>query len=458
MWHKLKPMKFIKEDKEESSEEKIFIKSLDNNKTYGDLRKNILYNLDNLKIQNIQSGEVVAIIGDYCFETISLFFALHLNKCIVVPITNTLELEIDYRIKAAQIKYAFYLQSDLTFKRKEYQHQNINKLVENFNTKKNSGLILFSSGSSGVPKAMLHNLDFLIDSYSDKKSKKLTFLIFLLFDHIGGINTLLNAIAMGCSIVIPESRDPEYISSLIEKLQINILPSSPTFLNLILMSKAHRKYSFNSLRLITYGTEPMPDELLKRLKAELPNIKLIQTFGTSETGIANVLSKSSSSNFIKFDDPNCEYKIVEGELWLRSKTQILGYLNSTNEKFTSDGWFKTGDLVEESEGGFLRISGRSTDLINVGGLKVLPDEVESVLLEIEGIKDALVFSKKNPITGEIVAAQVVIDENIIDKNLLKSIIRSYCSKKLDSYKIPVYIEKVDSVNFSSRYKKNRLLN
>ncbi len=450
-------MKFLLQNTDEFLDEKIFIKSINSKRTYGELKKSIYDNLESLKNQNINPGDVIAIVGDYCFESISLFFALHLNKCIVVPITNLVEKEIEYRIQAAQIKYAFFLQSDSTFLKKEYSSLTKNELVLNFINTKNSGLILFSSGSSGKPKAMLHNLDHLIDSYNDKKSKNLVFLIFLLFDHIGGLNTLLNAIAMGCSIVIPENRDPENICKLIEKLQINILPSSPTFLNLILISGAHKKYCLDSLKLITYGTESMPEELLNRLKLEIPFVKLIQTFGTSETGIANVISKSSSSNFIKFDDPNCEYKIIEGELWLRSKTQIMGYLNSSNEKFTDDGWFKTGDLVEESEGGYLRIYGRSTDIINVGGLKVLPSEVETVLLEIEGINDALVYSKDNPITGQIVAAQLVIDESKINKEIIKSIIRAYCIKKLDSYKVPVYIEMVSSVNYSDRFKKNRLI-
>ena len=450
-------MKLLLQNTEEISDQKIFIKSLNSNKTYGELRKKIYSYLESLNSQNISSGEVVAIVGDYCFESISLFFALHLKKCIVVPITNLLEKEIDYRIQAAQIQYAFYLQSDLTFVKKDFSYSSNNELVQKFISTNNSGLILFSSGSSGIPKAMLHNLDHLIDSYNNKKSKNMVFLIFLLFDHIGGLNTLLNAIAMSCSIVIPESRDPEYICSLIEKLQINILPSSPTFLNLILISGGHKDYSFNSLRLITYGTEPMPEELLHRLKMEIPSVKLIQTFGTSETGIANVISKSSSSNFIKFDDPNCEYKIVDGELWLRSKTQIMGYLNSSNDKFTDDGWFKTGDLVEETDGGFLRISGRATDIINVGGLKVLPDEVESVILEIDGVKDVLVYAKNNPITGQIVAAQLVIDETKLKKDNIKLIIRSFCITKLDPYKVPVYIEIVSSVNYSNRFKKNRII-
>ncbi|WP_246540703.1 AMP-binding protein [sulfur-oxidizing endosymbiont of Gigantopelta aegis] len=88
---------------------------------------------------------------------------------------------------------------------------------------------------------------------------------------------------------------------------------------------------------------------------------------------------------IKIDDLNLDYKIIEGELWLKSKTQILGYLNASMENFNSDGWFCTGDSVLLCDDGFMKIIGRTQEVINVGGEKVLPAEVESVLLEIEGL-------------------------------------------------------------------------
>ena len=128
------------------------------------------------------------------------------------------------------------------------------------------------------------------------------------------------------------------------------------------MSKANEKYDLSSLRMITYGTEAMPESLLNRLKEAFPRVKFLQTFGTSETGIANTSSKSSNSTFMKIDDPELEYKIVENELWLKSKTQVMGYLNSSMDSFTEDGWFKTGDLVEATEDGYIKIIGRNKEV------------------------------------------------------------------------------------------------
>ncbi|WP_257970089.1 AMP-binding protein, partial [Vibrio parahaemolyticus] len=72
--------------------------------------------------------------------------------------------------------------------------------------------MLFSSGSTGVPKAMIHNLDNLLSTYADKRSKSLSIMVFLMFDHIGGLNTLLNSLAMGAKIVIPQKREPEHVA------------------------------------------------------------------------------------------------------------------------------------------------------------------------------------------------------------------------------------------------------
>ncbi|TOM76954.1 AMP-binding protein, partial [Vibrio parahaemolyticus] len=77
---------------------------------------------------------------------------------------------------------------------------------------RSSGLVLFSSGSTGVPKAMIHNLDNLLSTYADKRSKSLSIMVFLMFDHIGGLNTLLNSLAMGAKIVIPQKREPEHVA------------------------------------------------------------------------------------------------------------------------------------------------------------------------------------------------------------------------------------------------------
>ncbi len=441
-------------DKFSLYKEKIAIIDLERKVSFSELVANICLFNERLKELRIKSGEVVFILGDYSFDSISLFFSLALNGNIIVPITSDNEQEVFERIQVAQPNWIFNLRTrqERQFESNQtlIRHQLLVSLIQT----ESSGLVLFSSGSTGKPKAMVHNLDNLLLNYFDRKSKEINFLVFLMFDHIGGLNTLFNCLSMGATITIPPNRNPDEIARLIERYKINILPSSPTFLNLMCISNVFENFDFSSIRMITYGTEAMPESLLLKLKEKLPRVKFLQTFGTSETGIIKTLSMSSSSTFLKFDDPNQEFKIVNGELWLRSKTQVLGYINHSNESFNEEGWFMTGDLVEETGDGFIRIVGRAKELINVGGEKVLPGEVEAVILQLECIADCIVKSEKNSITGQIVCADVVMKDGFNFKNE-KMIIKAHCRNNLDSYKVPIRINEVHRINFSDRFKKKR---
>ena len=402
----------------------------------------------------IKSGEVVAILADYSFVSIALFFALYENKNIIAPITSTSQKEIDGKVKESFSTKIINLENEklvITNIKSEASH----KIINDLQTSKCAGLILFSSGSTGAPKAMIHNLDTLVDSYGDKKQKQINMLVFLMFDHIGGINTMLNILSTNATMIIPQNRNADDICKLIEEYKIAVLPSSPTFLNLILINRSYEKYDLSSLRMITYGTETMPEGLLGRLKAVFSKVKFLQTFGTSETGIAATSSKSSNSTFMKIDDENLEYKIVDNELWLRSKTQILGYLNRSMESFTNDGWFKTGDLVELDNEGFIKIIGRNKEIINVGGQKVLPSEVESVLLGMDEIEDCLVYGEQNAITGQSVSCDVVLKSGV-KADGLKILVRKFCKDKLDNFKIPTRVNVVQKTEFTERFKKSRI--
>ena len=417
--------------------------------TYEEFIKQIKDYKNILDKHNI-SSKVVVILGDYSFYNLALFFALNENKNIIVPITSNIKKVQDDFIEES------FCQTIIKTDEKNLLIQDLktissHNMIDNLREKNSSGLILFSSGSTGKPKAMVHNLDTLIDSFKDKKEKSMNMLVFLMFDHIGGLNTVFNALCMGACLIIPKIKDAKTICELIEKYKIMVLPSSPTFLNLILISEEYKNYDLSSLRMITYGTETMPQSLLLKLKEVFPKVKFLQTFGTSETGISTTSSKSSNSLFMKLEDINGEYKIVENELWLRSKTQVLGYLNASMDSFTSDGWFKTGDLVEV-DGEYIKIIGRAKEVINVGGQKVLPAEVESIILEMEEISDCMVYGEKNAITGQTVVCDVVLNKNIEN---IKKRVRVFCKDRLDAYKIPTKVNVVDKTNFSDRFKKIR---
>ena len=142
----------------------------------------------------------------------------------------------------------------------------------------------------------------------------------------------------------------------IERFQVQILPTSPTFLNLLLLSGAYERHDLSSLELVTYGTEVMPEPTLARLHEILPRVRLLQTYGLSEVGILRSKSKSSDSLWVKVGGEGFQTRIVDGMLEIKAQSAMLGYLNAPSP-FSEDGWFKTGDAVEV-EGEYIRILGR----------------------------------------------------------------------------------------------------
>lgn len=442
--------KFIKSIKDGDNKTSI----IENSKEYSytDFYNNIKNHYRLINESKIKKGDLVIILGDYTFNSLSLFFALSLNKNIIIPISSNNKNE--NKIKIDESNADWIINIDNFEIGKNNNKSNENHLINELKISNKPGLILFSSGTSGKPKVMLHNLENLFSLFVNKKSKNRCFLLFLMFDHIGGLNTLLNIISIKSKLVIPSNRDPEKICKLIELHKINILPASPTFLNLIIISKAYEKYDLSSLLMVTYGTEPMPSSLLNTLRDKFKKVRFLQTFGTSETGIIKSSSKSSSSLLMKFDDPNQQYKIVEGELYLKSKTQILGYINQSNDNFSNDGWFKTGDLVEQMNDGYIKIIGRKNEVINIGGEKVNPGEVENFILELDFILDCTVYSKPNPIMGQIMYARVVINTDLMN-NEVKKKIRNHCLNRLEKFKVPSKFIIERKLDFSNRFKKIR---
>jgi acyl-coenzyme A synthetase/AMP-(fatty) acid ligase len=131
---------------------------------------------------------------------------------------------------------------------------------------------------------------------------------------------------------------------------------------------------------------------------------------------------------------------------------MLGYLNAPSP-FDADGWLDTQDKVE-IDGEFIKILGRTTDIINVGGNKVYPAEVESVLLELDNVCDAVCFGESNPIMGEVVAARVQLEHPEPLAELTKRM-RAHARTRVARYKIPVRLEVVDHAVVNARFKKVR---
>jgi long-chain acyl-CoA synthetase len=400
---------------------------------------------------DIASGSVAILEADFSPNSIALFLSLIEKGCTLVPLTSSVEVKKPEFIEIAQGEVSFQIDKNDNFTIKKLDHLADHQYYQKLKELGHPGLVVFSSGSTGKNKASVHDLVPLLEKYKVPRHTLRT-ITFLLYDHLGGVNTMLYTLSNAGCIVTVQDRNPDAVLRIIEKHKVELLPSSPTFLNLVLLSEVYKKYNLSTLKTVTYGTEPMPEGTLKRLNKILPKVKFVQTYGLSEVGVLRAKSKSSDSLWVKIGGEGFETKIVEGILWIKAKSAMYGYLNAPSP-FTEDGWLITGDVVEQ-DGEYIRILGRKSEIINVGGEKVYPVEVENVIQDMEGVEDVMVGGEPNPITGQIVTAKVKLSTNETLSEFRKRM-RMFCKDKLQNFKIPQKVIIVSDDLYSERFKKIR---
>jgi acyl-CoA synthetase (AMP-forming)/AMP-acid ligase II len=407
--------------------------------------------LDQLARHGVRPGDTLAICGDYSPNLCALLLAALLNRNIIIPLASATASRWNRLMELAETRFSVRFDSNDSWHVSGFDRAVSHPLLRQIAQSGAPGLVLFSSGSTGESKASVLDFDRLLAKFETPRPGHRT-LIFLLLDHIGGINTLLHGLCHGGTLVTTSERNPDAVCAAIEAHRIELLPTTPTFLRLMLIADAVRRHDLSSLKIITYGTEPMPPSTLAAVREVLPRVRFKQTYGLSELGILPTRSRDSGSLWIELGNAGFEHKIVDGVLWIRSPSAMLGYLNAPSP-FDPDGWFNTQDLVE-SEGEYIRILGRKSELINVGGEKVHPTEIENVVLQLDNVKDVTVRGQPNPITGEVVAAEitVLVPE---DPDSLKRRVRQFCCARLEPYKVPAVIDVVVQDHYGARFKESR---
>jgi acyl-coenzyme A synthetase/AMP-(fatty) acid ligase len=406
---------------------------------------------EKLPAYGIRPGNVVALKADFSPNAVALFLSLAKQSCIIVPLTHAQTQNETQLLETAQCEFSIQI-DDLD--RIEFQplpHRADHAHYQHLAEKGHPGLVLFSSGSTGPSKAALHDLLLILEKFRNTR-KAFRSISFLLYDHIGGINTMLYLLSNGGCMVTVSDRSPDTVLGHIERYCVELLPTSPTFINLILLSEAHERYDLSSLKIVTYGTEPMPESTLKRIHQILPHVELRQTYGLSEIGIMQTQSKRSDSLWFRIGGEGFQTRIVDGILHIKARSAMIGYLNHP-DPFTEDGWLVTGDRVEQ-DGDYIRIFGRMSEIINVGGEKVYPVTIESELQLMANVAEVSVFGKKNPITGQMVCANIRLKEPE-EKKIFVRRLKKHCRDRLMPYMIPVKVNLVSVPIHSARYKKIR---
>ena len=376
----------------------------------------------------VKKGDIVAIVGDFDRPSIAAMLQLLDRDAIVVPLTEGTKPDHDYFLESAGAQWVL---RDGELSSLELNARP-NHLISELRGRDHPGIIFFSSGTTGRPKAILHDFQNFLARYSEPRPALRT-LNFLLFDHAGGINTMLHTLFNRGTTIAPPERTPDSVVETIRRENIELLPTTPTFLRMMLLGGSFEGSSLPSLRVVTYGTERMDQGTLGRLCALLPGVDFRQTYGLSELGVFQVKSKARDSLWMKIGGAGLETRIDDNVLQIKSANRMLGYLNAPSPFV--EGWYNTGDVVEEDDG-FIKIVGRAGEVFNVGGLKILPGEVERIALSYPGVLRAKAYAVSNPITGQHI--EIICEPETgasLERRALMGHFRSHLQKQLCPHKI-----------------------
>lgn len=341
-----------------------------------------------------------------------------------------------------------------------------------------TAVIFYTSGTTGKPKGVMLSAENVraianiwaeaLETTSEDRTQIVTPLFHCAASHCFTIPTLLR----GGSVVIEEGFSPEKTMNTMENEKITIFFGVPAMYSILLNTPEMADLELSHLRLFTYGAAPMPYELVKKVKALFPNVKVQNLYGQTENSPGATTLKDHYAlekiGSVGEPLPYTQVRVVDefgedlptgqvGEIVVKGPQVMKGYLK--NEEATlatiKDGWMYSGDLGRFDEDGLLYIVDRKKDMIIRGGENVYPVEVEEVLYEIPEILEAAVVGIPHPVYGEVPKAYIVLKEG---QSLTAEALLHYCEQKLAKYKLPAEVVFLDALprNASGKVLKHTL--
>ena len=343
---------------------------------------------------------------------------------------NILDAEFDDVIKTNNIKNTTYKNSLNII-----NTDNMYDVLTSFTDVK---LTLFTSGTTGTPKKVSHKLSSLIQSVKVKENYKGN-IWGLAYNptHIAGIQVFFQAILNTNTIIDIYDTRRNFILKSLKKYKITNISATPTFYRLLLPLPEE----FNLIKQVTVGGEKSDKNLIDKLKVSFKNARITNIYASTEAG--QILK--SKGDFFKID--NRFVKIDKKEILIH-KT-LIG-----DNDFSNGEWYKTGDLIEyiDSKKDYFKIIARKNDLINSGGYMVNLNEVEEIILKINGVRDVRVYTKNNAVIGNLILCEIELFSDII---LSERDIKIELTSRLQPHKIPRIIKIVDVILKTKTGKKIR---
>lgn len=399
------------------------------------LYDNEAYSYDDLLYAISGSGTYFPL---YRTKALFLFFA-NMIKALAAGRPLTL---IDADINASEINGVEEsdINAEQAFEPKTYQ--SMDEVVAALQQSQ-SEITIFTSGTTGQPKKVVHSISTLTRNV--RLGEKYAGQIWAYAynpTHMAGLQVFFQAFENQNTLVNVFGKQRDEVYRQIADKQITHISATPTFYRLLLPFEK----SYDSVIRITLGGEKSDQHLYDAIGQIFPKAKINNVYASTEAGS---LFAAKGDCFQIPEDIRDKFKVVDHELLIHKS--LLG--SSESFKFTDD-FYHSGDLIEwvDKEAGLFRFKSRKNELINVGGYKVNPGEVENAIMAIEGVRQALVYGKANSILGNVLCADVQLEEGFVFTELD---IKKHLATQLQDFKIPRRIKFVEEMTLTRTGKLKR---
>ena len=321
--------------------------------------------------------------------------------------------------------------------------QNMDEVVDAVQNSK-SEITIFTSGTTGQPKKVVHSIATLTRSVRiGDRYKRQIWAYAYNPTHMAGLQVFFQAFENQNTLVNVFNKPREYVYQQIREKGITHISATPTFYRLLLPFEQ----AYESVIRVTLGGEKSDQHLYDSIMKIFPNAKINNVYASTEAGS---LFAAKGDCFQIPDAVKDKFKVVDDELLIHKS--LLG--SSDSFKFTDD-YYHSGDLIEwvDEAQGLFRFKSRKNELINVGGYKVNPGEVEVAIQDIEGVRQAMVYGKANSILGNVLCADVVLEP---DFELTELDIKKVLSAQLQDFKVPRRIKFVEEILLTRTGKMKRV--
>lgn len=468
----------------EKHPEKSAIIWKDNEISYSQAAESVAKAASFLKSKGVEKGDRVVFYGDKNPLFAYVYLATHLLNAVAVPLDVKLPedrlLDLLHQTEPKVVLHP--TESDHPFEQFPFSEEILNENLldlENqpFPEHENLADILFTTGTTGSAKGVkltqlnilagaLNSNSFIGNDASD------TEIIPLPLHHAFGLRRLRTNLYLGASVVLVDGfLFPKLFFDAIENHQATGICMVPSGFAIVkkLMKDRYIQH-FKKLKYIEFGSAPMEMDEKLELAQNLPETRICMHYGLTEAA-ANIFTEfhdaAGKLHAVGQASPNVEIAILNeagkklevgeiGEISVKGEIQAPGYWKKpelTKQSFIN-GWFKTGDLGYKDEEGYVFLSGRKDDVINVGGKKVFPSEIEKALNEHPSVKDSacISVSGSGELTGEKIKAFIVPKRK--EEPSAKELI-GYLREKLESYKIPQEFQFIRKIPITASGKKQR---